>query len=226
METELINCSSYLDDNLKYYVKFEIEVQVTKGQIYKEDLHRNLYNVISRLKDNIQDRYILQIFKNVRYEGESLIFHIEYKDSNEGYVESIVVKDNFFRIEYAEFRRESLTLPNLINIVLPYICLLEASKCGQKEGASFKIAIKNTIDTTMRAVFTPNTSLFAVNLVNTIPYSLSDKSPLNSSFENEDLVYNAIRRFYQQFKSEANCQIPYLELTKEVFATTYAALWK
>ena len=104
--------------------------------------------------------------------------------------------------------------------------MLEASKCGQKEGASFELAIINTTNMTMRAVFTPNTSLFAVNLVNTIPYSLSDKSPLNSSFENEDLVYNAIRRFYQQFKSEANCRLPYLELTKEAFATTYAALWK
>lgn len=226
METELINCGSYLKDNRKYYVKFTIDVQATKGQVYKEDLHRNLYNVISRLKDDIQNRYILQVFRDVSYEGESLIFHTEDIDSNEGYVESIEVKDNFFHIEYAEFRREPLSLPNLINIVLPYICFLEASKCGQKEGASFKLGIKNTVDTTMRAAFIQNTSPFMVRFVNTITYSLTDKSLLNSNFENDDLVYNAIRRFYQQFKSETNCQLPYLDLTKEAFDTAYADLWK
>lgn len=226
MESELINCGSYLDDILKYYVKFTIDVQVTKGQVHKEDLHRNLYNVISRLKDDIQNRYILQVFRDVRYEGESLIFHTEVKDSNEGYVESIMVKDNSFHIEYAEFRRESLTLPNLINIVLPYICLIEASKCGQKEGASFKLGIKNTVDTTMKAAYTQNTSPFKVKFLIAITYSLTEKSLLNSNFENEDLVYNAVRRFYQQFKSETNCQLPYLELTKEAFDTTYVDLWR
>lgn len=226
METELINCSSYLNDNLKYYVKLTIDVQVTKGQVYKENLHRNLYGVISRFKDDIQSRYILQAFNSIQEKDRKIEFTYRFLDSNIGYLESIQLEDNHFRIEYAEMSNNNLGILNLYNALTPYICLLEAIKVGQKDGALFKIKVCNTVESTMKSAFHPNAGPFPVRGIGTITYFIYDKPELFSDIENEDMVYEAIRRFYQQFKCEAICSLPYLELEKETFASAYATLWK
>lgn len=225
MEKELFACEDYLKDGLLYYVKFIIEVQVLKGQIYKEDLHKSIYDVIGKMKDEYQANYILQVFKNTTAEGNSISFGYQAKDVGMGMVEAIKVENNKFRMEYAEFRSDALGLPNITNIVLPYLCLLEAMLLSQEAGP-LKLSVQNQVAATMKAGFHYRTSPFTVQHDATITYYAYDKTALDSQIDKEYLVYNALRRFYQQFRSEVLCSLPYLHLTKEAFELGHSLLWK
>ena len=225
MEKELFLCEDYLKDELLYYVKFIIDVQVVKGQIYKEDLHKNIYDVISKMKKENQANYILQVFNNAITEGDSICFGYQAKDVGTGMIEAIKVENNKFRIEYAEFRSDALGLPNIKNIILPYICLLEAMLQSQEAGP-LKLSVQNQVDASMKAGFHYRTSPFTVQYNATITYYASDKTSLDSQIDKEYLVYDALRRFYQQFKSEVLCSLPYLHLTKEAFEQGYSLIWK
>ena len=225
MEKELFSCEDYLKDGLLYYVKFIIDVQVVKGQAYKEDLHKCIYDVIGKMKDECQANYILQGFQYAVNEGDSINFGYQAKDAGMGMVEAIKVENNKFRLEYAEFRSDALGLPNIANIILPYICLLEAMLLSQGAG-TIKLSVQNQVDATMKEGFHNRTSPFTVqyNAINT--YYAFDKTFLDSQIDKDYLVYTALRRFYQQFKSEVLCSQPYLNLTKEAFEQGYSLIWK
>lgn len=225
MEKELFSCEDYLKDGLLYYVKFIIDVQVVKGQVYKEDLHKTIYDVIGKMKDECQANYILQVFKNAFTEEDSIRFGYQSKDAGMGMVEVIKVENNKIRIEYAEFRSDALGLPNITNIILPYLCLLEAMLQSQEAGP-LKLSVQNQVNATMKAAYHYRTSPFSVQYNATVTYYAYDKTALDSQIDKDNLVYTALRRFYQQFRSEVLCSLPYLDLTKEAFEQGYSLIWK
>lgn len=225
MEKELISCEEYLKDGLQYYVKFTIDAQVVKGQVYKEDLHKNIFAVIDKMKDVFQTNYILQVFHNTMTEVDAIYFRYQSKEVGMGIVEAIQLENNKLRLEYAEFRSDTLGLPNLRNVILTYICLLEALLLSQETGI-LKLSVQNHVDATMKAGYYYQTNPFAVQYNATITYYAYDKTSMDSQIEKDELVYTALRRFYQQFKSEVLCSLPYLNLTKEAFDHDYSLIWK
>lgn len=225
MEIELIPCNEYLEGGLNYFAKISIDAQVIKGQVYKEDLHKGIYDIVGKMRDAYQSSYILRMFNNIKVEGDAICFQYQQMDKSEGNVAVIQIENNHFRLEYAEFRNDVLSLLNLENALLPYICLLEAL-LHSLSNDSFKLNIQNSVSTTMNVAFNPNYSPFTVQYYGLIPYYAKDHTSLDSQFERDGLVYNAMRRFYQQFRSESPCPIPYLNLNIEAFTKDYSSFWK
>lgn len=225
---ELININDYVTLQLPHFVKFTVDMKIEKPYVYKEDIHTNLYQVISRMTPEYksQNNVLMGLSKEESADNEKLIFsQIGLPDYNYQSGYRLAIADNLMRIEYFELRQDDLSLPNIGNVLTLLITVVEAIGVQTNNFSSLVMDVIYKVETNAKAGFYKNYSPFNVNLVPTITYYASNDAMLHVHVEKQDVMYQLVRRFYQLFKNEAASVIPYLDLNKEQFEKEYACLW-
>ena len=226
---ELIKIKDYTTQQLPYYVKFTAEFIVEKPCMYKEDVHANLYRVVGRMPPELVSQYyILKAFdKEESGDNEKLVFSlITPPDLNYQLGLRVAVIENNLRIEYFELRNENLLLPNIGNFLVLMTIMGETIGMLSNNFANCKMDVLIASDSNANVAFYRNYCPLIVEFIPTLTYKAVGNLKLPVHIENNDTMFSIMRRFFQLFKSEKPCSIPYISLNKGQFDEGYAKFWK
>ena len=226
---ELININDYISQQLPHYVKFTADFLMKKSCVYKEDIHTNLYQVLSKMTPEYksQNSVLMAFRKEILADNDRLLFsQIGQPDYNYQNGFNVEIRDNHIRLEYFELRQDSLILPNVGNFLSLLITIIEAIELQTNDISMMDADVQFKVNTNTKVALYNNNSPFALNLVQTITYYATDNTILNLHLEKQDVMFNIVRRFYQLFKSETPCTVPYSVLNKEQFEIDYGKLWQ
>ena len=226
---ELINIGDFTTQQLPYYVRFTADMIVAKPSLYKEDVHTTLYQVVNQLNPQyFQQQYVLNAFWNVEVADHNKLIFLYVGQSAPDFqnVLKVGIADNHVRIEYLELRNDNLLLPNNGHFLAALICISETIGRLTNGFSQCKMDMNYLTDTNARIAYHPANCHFSVMMAAASTYFAVDKTQIPAHIEKDEAIFIILRRFFQIYKSESLCNIPYVGLDKTQFDKDYAIIWQ